>query len=122
LESRSQPKSESKQTKNMKTESIGKIAGLVAAAAMGMGTSTSVWGALVNLSTGNSGSINGANFQWVDQQSTGTGVIDPFSQLQAQGGGRQEASYNTPQDINPPSNKVARCKRITRTCFYPQYQ
>jgi hypothetical protein len=68
--------------KNMKKHNIGKIAGLVAVVGMGMGASTSAWGALVDLANGNSGSINGANFQWVDSQSTGTGVIDPFSQLQ----------------------------------------
>ena len=83
----------------MKTESIGKIAWLVAAAAIGMGTSTSVSGALVNLATGNSGSINGANFEWTSSQATGTGVIDPFSQLQNNG---SEASYNSSTDINPP--------------------
>jgi hypothetical protein len=102
LESGNQTKDHKHKGRSMKKHNIGKIAGLVAAVGMGMGASTSALGVLVDLATGNSGSINGANFQWVDAQSTGTGLIDPFSQLQRDGGGTQEASYNTPQDINPP--------------------
>jgi hypothetical protein len=87
----------------MKKQNIGKITGLVAAVTIGMGASTSALGTLVDLTTANSnGTINGATFQQIDEGSTGTGVINPFSQLQQPGGGSSEASYNTPSDINPP--------------------
>jgi len=47
----------------------------------------------VDLTTaGNSGTINGAFFQQVPDQSTGTGVIDPFVRIQANG---TEAGFNT---------------------------
>ncbi|HZI50204.1 MAG TPA: PEP-CTERM sorting domain-containing protein [Terriglobia bacterium] len=51
----------------------------------------------INLATGNSGSAGasiGGTFQaiWVDQQSTGTGVIDSFVRIQAQ---ENEEGYNT---------------------------
>jgi len=36
----------------------------------------------VNLATGNSGTANGATFNWVDAQSTGSGVIDPFVRIE----------------------------------------
>ena len=41
---------------------------------------------------GSSGSINGATFATTDTQSTGTGVLDPFLRLQANG---TEQGYNT---------------------------
>ncbi len=45
------------------------------------------------LSAGSSGSIGNAFFQQVDDQSTGTGVIDPFLRLQANG---SESGINSP--------------------------
>jgi hypothetical protein len=41
---------------------------------------------------GSSGTVNGALFQQIDPQSTGTGVIDPFLRVQATG---TEAGFNT---------------------------
>lgn len=41
---------------------------------------------------GASGTINGGIFQQIDSQSTGTGVIEPFLRLKANG---NEAGYNT---------------------------
>lgn len=41
---------------------------------------------------GSSGSANGAYFEWVDENSTGTGVIDSFLRIQATG---TERGYNT---------------------------
>ena len=46
----------------------------------------------VNLVTANSGTANGAQFVWIDQHSTGTGVIDPFLRLQ---GNNTEEGYNS---------------------------
>ncbi len=43
-------------------------------------------------SAGSSGSANGAYFEWVDENSTGTGVIDSFLRIQATG---TERGYNT---------------------------
>jgi hypothetical protein len=49
--------------------------------------------AMIDLTTaGSSGTINGALFQTTNQQSTGTGVIEPFLRLQANG---FEQAYNT---------------------------
>jgi hypothetical protein len=77
----------------MKKQNITKISSLVAAVAMGMGASTSASAALVDLTTADtSGVINGATFQQVSLQTTGTGVIQPFLRLQANG---SEAAYNT---------------------------
>jgi len=44
---------------------------------------------------GASGTILGAFFQQIDPQSTGTGIIEPFLRLQAEG---NEAGYNTSAD------------------------
>jgi hypothetical protein len=48
--------------------------------------------AMIDLTTTGSSTINGAIFQTTDQQSTGTGVINPFLRLQANG---FEQAYNT---------------------------
>src|SRR5688572_14480065 len=48
--------------------------------------------AVVDLITGNSGSINGAQFVWTDSQPTGTGYIEPFLRIQRTG---VEQGYNT---------------------------
>jgi hypothetical protein len=48
--------------------------------------------AILDLTAGGSGTINGAIFQTTDQQPTGTGVIDPFLRLQHN---TTEQGYNT---------------------------
>jgi hypothetical protein len=64
------------------------------AAALAIAFSASAMAApTVDLTTaGSSGSINGALFQQVPDQSTGTGVIDPFLRIQ---GAPQEEGFNT---------------------------
>ena len=42
-----------------------------------------------------SGTIGGALFQWTAEQTTGTGSIDSFVQLQSQGNATTEQGYNT---------------------------
>ena len=70
-----------------------RISGLVAAMAVGIGASTSAFGSIVDLTTaGASGTILGATFQQVPDQSTGTGVIDSFVRIQQNG---NEGAYNT---------------------------
>lgn len=46
-------------------------------------------------SVGASGTINGAIYQQIDAQSTGTGTIDSFAQIQAQGNNDEQSGYNT---------------------------
>ncbi|MEW6159414.1 MAG: PEP-CTERM sorting domain-containing protein [Verrucomicrobiota bacterium] len=46
----------------------------------------------VDLASGDSGSVNGALFQWTAEQPTGTGFIDPFVRIQNNG---VEQGYNT---------------------------
>jgi hypothetical protein len=55
--------------------------------------------ATIDLVNGNSGSANGALYQWVDQQTTGTGVIEPFLRIQANG---VEQGYNSDLSGNKP--------------------
>ena len=64
------------------------IASLGAAAALLSSSNAAV----VDLSTSDSGTINGAHFEFMTQQPTGTGVIKPFLRLQANG---VEEGYNT---------------------------
>lgn len=47
------------------------------------------------LSIGSSGTINGAIYQQIDAQSTGTGTVDSFVQIQAQGNNDMQSAYNT---------------------------
>jgi hypothetical protein len=47
---------------------------------------------VVDLINGNSGTINGAQFDFTNAQPTGTGIIDPFLRVQANG---VEQGYNT---------------------------
>jgi hypothetical protein len=47
---------------------------------------------VVDLINGNSGTINGAQFEFTNAQPTGTGIIDPFLRVQANG---VEQGYNT---------------------------
>lgn len=46
-------------------------------------------------SVGATGTINGAIYQQVDAQSTGTGTINSFAQIQAQGNNDVQSGYNT---------------------------
>src|SRR5688572_9042854 len=47
---------------------------------------------VVDLINGDSGTANGTLYYWVPQQSTGTGVIEPFLRVQ---GNETEQGYNT---------------------------
>src|SRR5207244_12699186 len=53
---------------------------------------------IVDLINGDSGTINGALFDLVSSQSTGTGVITPFLRVQAD---RTEQGYNTSSSSPP---------------------
>jgi len=53
---------------------------------------------IVDLINGNSGTINGAMFEWTDVQTSGTGTIDPFLRVEADG---TEQGYNT-SNASPP--------------------
>ncbi len=46
-------------------------------------------------SVGSSGTINGAIYEQIDSQSTGTGTIQTFAQIQAQGNNDEQSGYNT---------------------------
>jgi hypothetical protein len=48
---------------------------------------------IIDLVNGNTGTSNSTIFNWVDQQSVGTGVIDPFLRIQNNSG--TEQGYNT---------------------------
>ncbi len=65
-------------------------AALVAAGFMAI--NVTVQATIIDLIGSNSGSANGAQFDWTAQQPTGTGVIDPFLRVQADG---MEQGYNT---------------------------
>jgi len=58
---------------------------------------------IVDLINGDSGTINGAMFDWVSSQSTGTGVITPFLRVQADG---TEQGYNTSNPSPPFDDKT----------------
>lgn len=55
-------------------------------------TATSAHATVVDLSNSDSGSVNGAQFVYTPAQPTGTGVIQPFLRVQANG---TEQGYNT---------------------------
>ena len=58
---------------------------------------------IVDLINGNSGTINGAQFDWTPEQPTGTGFIRPFLRVQANG---IEQGYNTSGAPVPFDDKV----------------
>ena len=58
---------------------------------------------IVDLINGNSGTINGAQFDWTPAQPTGTGYIQPFVRVQANG---VEQGYNTSGAPVPFDDKV----------------
>jgi len=63
-----------------------------ALAICGMLGVSSAYAAVVDLVNGDSGTINGAIFEWTPEQPTGTGVIQPFVRIQATG---TESGFNT---------------------------
>ncbi|MBA3726896.1 MAG: hypothetical protein H0W86_10680 [Armatimonadetes bacterium] len=65
-------------------------AGLLAATLAAFGITAQA--TVIDLVTGDSGTANGAQFNWTPQQPTGTGVIEPFLRVQADG---TEQGYNT---------------------------
>jgi len=67
----------------------GRLALTVGALAFGGAASASA--ATVDLVNGNTGTSNGVIYNWVDQQTTGTGVIEPFLRVQNNG---VEQGYN----------------------------
>jgi len=79
---------------NMRKLNVKTAAAALAGTALCLCTTTPAIGATtVDLTTANAfGSIGAADFVQVDPQSTGTGVIEPFLRIQANG---NEAGYNT---------------------------
>lgn len=65
---------------------------LAALAICGMIGVSSAYATTVDLVNSDSGTINGALFEWTAAQPTGTGVIQPFVRIQANG---TEEGYNT---------------------------
>jgi hypothetical protein len=60
------------------------------------GTGADAASIVLDLTTaGNSGTINGAVYEQIDPQATGTGTIDAFSQQSPQGNGTTSQAYNT---------------------------
>ena len=76
-------------------------AGLVAAGVLF--ATTSAQATIVDLIHGDSGTINGAQFDWTPEQPTGTGNIQPFLRVQANG---VEQGYNTSGTPVPFDDKV----------------
>ena len=75
----------------MKTQYSKKMTALLALALLAiLGATTNA--SVVDLVNGNSGSANDGQFIWTPEQPTGTGVIDPFVRVQADG---SEQGYNT---------------------------
>lgn len=54
---------------------------------------TDVQAAMLDLTAGGSGTLNGAYYEWMNAQATGTGVIDPFVRVSANTD--EERGYNT---------------------------
>lgn len=75
----------------MKIQVSQKLAALFMAAGVSiLGTMANA--SVIDLANGNTGTVNGAQFDWTSQQPTGTGVIAPFLRVQADG---NEQGYNT---------------------------
>jgi len=72
----------------------------------------------LDLTTAGSGSFGVGGFVWVDQQSTGTGVINPFLTIQANG---TESGFNTnaspPLDAKPPNTQAVRVSDFGQVNF-----
>ena len=79
---------------------IGKLVGVILTGGTLSFTLASTAGAVViDLVNGNTGTSNNTIYRWVDQQSTGTGVINPFLRIQASG---TEQGYNNSCCTNQP--------------------
>src|SRR5947207_15526960 len=76
----------------MKNHNVKRIAvSLAAAAALALSAAANA--TVIDLTgNNNSGTTNGAQFRWTPGQPTGTGVIEPFVRIQADG---TEQGYNT---------------------------
>jgi hypothetical protein len=73
------------------------LASVVSAGSLLLAVAGGARGGSIDITTAeSSGTINGALFQTVDEQPTGTGVIDPFLRIQMKG---VESGYNT--DVRP---------------------
>src|SRR5690242_2808504 len=84
----------------MLKRSLATIAFMIVAAHAWAATCTSPEGTagvnVVNLTTkGSTGTANGAVFQQIDPQSTGSGVIDPFVRINPGGSDNCEHGFNT---------------------------
>lgn len=75
----------------MKIQTSKNIAALVFTAGF-MAISVPTNGTVIDLIGADTGTTNGAQFNWTPSQPTGTGVIDPFVRVQADG---TEQGYNT---------------------------
>jgi hypothetical protein len=80
-----------RQNTKMKIHTSNSIAALICAAGF-IATNATTHGTVIDLIGGDTGSTNGAQFNWTPSQPTGTGVIDPFVRVQADG---TEQGYNT---------------------------
>lgn len=76
----------------MKIQSSKKMAAILTVALLNILLGATTNASVIDLATGDSGSANGGQFVWTPQQPTGTGVIDPFVRIQADG---NEQGYNT---------------------------
>jgi PEP-CTERM motif len=88
----------------------------LAVAALALGSSHSASAAILDLTSGGDGTINGAYFITVDQQSTGTGVIDSFVRIQSNG---NEEGYNA--DARPVMDDVNTSPVFTRDVNYSEF-
>jgi hypothetical protein len=80
-----------RKTMKMKIQTSKTIAALMFTAGL-MATSATTHGTVIDLINADTGTTNGAQFNWTPAQPTGTGVIDPFVRVQADG---TEQGYNT---------------------------
>jgi hypothetical protein len=80
-----------RKTMKMKIQTSKTIAALLFSAGF-MAISASTHGTVIDLINTDTGTTNGAQFNWTPEQPTGTGVIDPFVRVQADG---TEQGYNT---------------------------
>ena len=78
---------------------------ILLALALVASVATSGWATVVDLTASNSGTINGATFEFDQQQPSGTGVLNSFLRVDRNG---TEQGYNTTVSNNPqlPFNEV----------------
>lgn len=79
---------------------IGKLAGaILTGGVISFAFASTADAVVIDLVYGNTGTSNGTIYNWVDQQSTGTGVIEPFLRIQRNG---TEQGYNNSCCTNDP--------------------